>query len=113
MAIIRYTTPTIRFDFREIDVNDIVVAFLVVQQGGRTVIERDLTTATIVHTAVRDGTTGDNYISWTLTQEETKSLAKGSTDARVYCDWKLASGVRGRSKIGNEKVEDTGKQEVI
>ena len=105
MAIIKGTTPTITFTFDEIAVTDISVAYLVIKQGGKVNIERDLETATVV-------TTSPSHISWTLTQEETLGLSK-NMNADIYCDWKLLDGTRGRSNIRVESVEDTGKNEVI
>ena len=110
MPIIRYTTPTIRFEFSDINVTDISVAYLTFRQGNQVVIERDLSTAEVVHT--EDGqTVTANYISWTLEQTETKNLSKMT--AIIYCDWKLSDGTRGRSHKLSTPVEDTGKQEII
>ena len=106
MAIIRYTTPTIRFTFNDIDVTTITTAYLVIKQGYKDIIERDLTTANVVHSK------SSNYLSWTLTQIETGQLSK-STSAQLYCDWVLQDGTRGRSHIKSENVEDSGKSEVI
>lgn len=110
MAIIRYTTPTVMFEYSDVNVTDITAAYLVVVQGGRSVIERDLSTATVVHNTV--GQTTLNYISWTLEQAETKKLSP-SMATTIYCDWKLSDGTRGRSHKLSTPVEDTGKQEII
>lgn len=101
MPIIRYTTPTIKFTFSDIDVNDITTAYLIVKQNGRNVIEHNLESATIQ----------SGQISWTLTQAESGKLSK--TNATIYCDWKLRDGTRGRSNVKTEAVEDSGKSEVI
>ena len=106
MAIIRYTTPTVRFTFSEIDITDVTLAYLVIKQNGKSVVERDITSATVTNTQ------SDKSIMWTLTQQETAKLSKGN-DARIYCDWKLAGGTRGRSHVKSETVEDSGKSEVI
>lgn len=102
MPIIRGTTPTIKFTFSQIETANIIVAYLVIKQGDRTVIERDLQTATI---------DSDN-LSWTLTQAETFKLSR-NLKANVFCDWKLQDGTRGRSNVRTDSVEDSGKQEVI
>ncbi len=107
MSIIRYTTPTIRFEFSEIEVADIAVAFLIIKQGGKVVIERDISSAAITDTQ------DEQSLSWKLTQQETKSLSDCLMSAVIFCDWKLTDGTRGRSKICMVNVEDTGKQEVI
>lgn len=101
MPIIRYTTPTIKFTFSEIDVSRIVTAYLVIKQNGRTVIERDLSSAGV----------DEGQISWSLAQVETGKLSK--TNATIYCDWLLRDGTRGRSNLKTEAVEDSGKSEVI
>ena len=101
MPIIRYTTPTLKFTFSEIDVADITAAFLVIKQNDRTVLERGMDSATIA----------ESSLSWTLAQEETGRLCKG--DVTILCDWKLQDGTRGRSKVKTEKVINSGKNEVI
>ena len=112
MPIIRYTTPTLKFTFSDIDVTNITSAYLVIKQSGRAIIERDLTTANVVHSVLsRDGTETENYLSWLLTQTETSKL--GKTNCTIYCDWKLQDGTRGRSHLLSTAVEDSGKQEVI
>ena len=105
MAIIRYTTPTIKFTFSEIDITDITVAFLVIKQNDKTAIERDISSAVVTNTQA------ESSLAWTLTQEETKKLSKANVS--IYCDWKLRDGTRGRSHVKTDSVEDTGKQEVI
>lgn len=100
--IIRGTTPTIQFTYNDITVSDITVAILSMKQKKQTVIEKDLTEATV----------GQKSLSWTLTQEETLSLTPGQ-DVTIVCDWKLASGVRGRSKTFTTPAGEPGKDEVI
>lgn len=80
---------------------DINVAYLVIKQLNKVVIERDISTAVI----------GESSISWKLTQSETFLLKKSNAD--IFCDWKLNDGTRGRSVAKTESVEDTGKNEVI
>ncbi len=101
MPIIRYTTPTIKFTFSDISVNNITTAYLIVKQNGRTVIERDLSSASVE----------EGVISWSLAQVETGKLSK--TNATIYCDWKLRDGTRGRSNVATEAIEESGKSEVI
>ena len=101
MSIIRGTTPTIKFTFDQINTSDIVTAYLVIKQRGKSVIERDLPTATIE----------TEFISWKLEQAETLKLSK--SDAEIICDWKLNDGTRGRSNAVTENVVDSGKLEVI
>ena len=106
MAIIRYTTPTVRFMFSEIDIDDISVAYLTIKQNNNTVIEKDINSAVITNTET------EQSVAWKLTQDDTLKLAK-NVNALIYCDWKLTDGTRGRSHVRAEGVEDTGMQEVI
>lgn len=101
-ALIRGTTPTVEFTYSDITVSDITVALLAIKQDKRTIIEKVLSDATV----------SENSISWTLTQEDTL-LLREQRDAYIMCDWKLANGTRGRSKIIVVDVEDPGKSEVI
>ncbi len=101
MALIRGTTPTIIFTFTDVLVSDISKAYLVIKQSGASVIEKDISSATV----------GED-VRWTLEQEDTLSL-KRKINADIYCDWLLNDGTRGRSKIQTESVEDSGIDEVI
>ena len=103
MNIISATTPTITFNFSEVDPAEISVAYLIIKIGGTTVIEKDLLSATVDETS----------ISWTLTQEETLLLKPAGIVCRICCDWKTNNGTRGRSKVGEYKIEESGKQCVI
>lgn len=85
-TIVRGTTPTIRYTFSSVDVNDITVAKLIVKQNGQAVISKELT----------DGTIGENCIDWKLSQEETLSLTREM--AKIGLDWLLSDGTRG---VGN------------
>lgn len=105
MAIIKGTTPTIKFTFSSISSSDISAAYLTIKQGGRDVIQRDLTTAVI------NESSGSWSIDWTLTQEETLGLSR--SNATIYCDWKLRDGTRGRSAVKKESIEESGINEVI
>lgn len=102
MAIIRGTTPTIIFTFSEINISDIVKAYIIIKQMGQIVIERDISTAD----------QNADSLSWKLTQAETLSLAP-MRQSEIYCDWVLNSGTRGRSKLHLENTENSGKNEVI
>lgn len=102
MAIIRGTTPTVIYTFSEITPSEVHKAYLTVKQLNTTIIERDISTAEV----------GETTLSWVLTQEETLSLSS-SYDAVLCCDWKMNDGKRGRSVIKKEKVENSGKNEVI
>lgn len=101
MAIIRGTTPTIEFIFTDVAVSDITTAILSLKQLGKTVIEHDISSATV-----------DESLSWKLTQEETLSL-NNRYDVEIVCDWKLTDGTRGRSHKLCTPVGNPGKDNVI
>lgn len=100
-AIVRGTTPIIRFNFSDIRVSDIQVAYLVIKQGAQK-LEKDITEATI----------DTNSIRWSLTQQETLGLSP-RRDVTIVCDWRLGNGIRGRSEELTASVEEPGKNEVI
>ena len=101
MAIIRGTTPTIEFRFKDVAVDEIVTAILSLQQLGKTIVERDISSAEV-----------DENLSWKLTQEETLSL-NNRYDVEIVCDWKLTDGTRGRSHKLCTPVGNPGKDNVI
>ena len=101
MEIIRGTTPILVFTFSDVSVSDIDTAILTIKQNGTTIITKDLT----------DATTAAHTISWQLSQTDTLSL--NCWTANVYCDWKLANGVRGASSPFNIGVVTSGVSEVI
>ena len=90
--IARGTTPTIRYTFSLVDVSAIVVAYLTIKQGSL-VIEKDLTSATI----------GDGYLEWTLTQEETLSLAENK-EVKIQCRYRTNEGMAYASRIETENT---------
>lgn len=81
-AIIRGTTPTLKYKFDNIKVADIEAAYLTIKAGET--IEKDLTSAEV----------GSDYIAWKLTQAETLSF---SDSIWTMLNWKLADGTRGAS----------------
>lgn len=85
--IIIGTTPTITYKFKVVDVSEITVAILTIKERGTTLIEKDLSDATV----------GEDTLSWTLTQEETLSI--GAKSASMMLNWKLADGTRGASDV--------------
>lgn len=99
--IIRGTTPTIKYIFREVSVQDIFVAYLTIRMDGEIVIRKDLTDATI----------GPDYLAWTLTQEETLALLGRNTTSML--NWKTSGGLRGASKRTQIVIERNDIEEVI
>ena len=100
--IIRGTTPTLKFNFREVNPAQIETAYLVLKQLGAERLKLSLSDATMTEKA----------LIWTLTQEQTLHLAIGR-DVVVVCDWKLQNGVRGRSEEAVFDVGEPGVKEVI
>lgn len=100
--IIRGTTPTISITFNTVATESIAVAYLTIKDAKNTLIEKNLASATV----------DEHSLNWTLTQEETLSLTVGMK-LRIFCDWRLADGTRGRSNIATYNVSDSGKNEVI
>lgn len=100
-TIIRGTTPTIKYTFNTVDPTDITVAYLTIKQGDSTVIEKDLSDATV----------GNKYIAWMLTQSESLSLSPCM--ASFMCNWKKNDGTRGASNRMTAIVVDNDKDEVI
>lgn len=84
--IIVGTTPTITYKFKIVDVSKITVAILTIIEHGTNIIELHLSDATV----------GENFLSWTLTQEET--LLIGTKKATMMLNWKTQDGTRGASE---------------
>ena len=93
--IIRGTTPTFLFTFKEIDVADIVSAYLSIK--AKTMIEKDLSEATV----------GEKSLSWTLNQTETLSFGD---EVSVMLNWKLQDGTRGASVKTHIIIQDNYKE---
>lgn len=102
MTITKGTTPTIEYTFSEIDTADITAAILTIKQGGLTIIEKDLSSATVEQGA----------ISWKLSQEESLSLRRNAY-ATVYLDYLLSDGTRVAGETETVMIAPTGKEEVI
>lgn len=98
--IISCTTPTIKYNFKVVDPAHITEAYLTITEGGETIIERDLTTATI----------GEHSLAWTLTQAETFEFDKSVV---VQLNWLTDSGVRGASEKVRIVISENLKNEVI
>ena len=101
ISIIRGTTPTVKYTFSKIDVDDLTAAYLTFEQCGSIIIEKDISVATIV----------DGEISWRLDQEDT--LAATCGQAKMMLNWLLADGTRGASNELGVSFKDNQKDEVI
>ena len=101
-VIVQYSTPTIIINFPTVNTANITEAYLVIKCAGATLLEKDLTAATVE----------TKKVSWRLSQIDTGKLTPHTT-VTVYCDWKLQDGTRGRSKTAEYGIVETGKAEVI
>ena len=95
-----YSTPTFRFSFKTFNVSDLTDAVLTVKCDNIT-----------IHKYFSESFIEDDLLCWTLSQEESKTLTVDLT-ARAMCDWKVGT-KRGRSKIRNYKVTETGVEEIL
>ena len=100
-SIIRATTPTIKYVFKTVRVEDITAAYMTIKMEESVLIEKDLTEATV----------SEDAITWTLTQQET--LAMTADKVTIMLNWKLNDGTRGASVRTALFVEDNDKEEVI
>lgn len=101
-VIVQYTTPTITITFPTIDVTTISEAYLVFKVNEVTVLTKELSDAIV----------GEKSLAWTLRQAETGGMPLYKI-VRIYCDWLLQDGTRGRSKSADFTIVETGKSEVI
>lgn len=99
--IIRGTTPTITYTFKNVKVSDIEVAYFTIKQAGVILVEKTLSDAAV----------GESSLSWELTQEDTLGLNIGNAEPMV--NWKLTSGLRGASRKASIGIIDNHKNEVI
>lgn len=100
IEVIRGTTPTVKYKFNIVDVDDIVAASLTLEQCDF-VIDKPLS----------DATKEDGYLVWRLEQSETLSLSIGK--AAMQLNWLLDDGTRGASKQLALMVKDNQKNEVM
>lgn len=81
------TTPTIKFVFHAVDPSDFVTAILTIKDRFDTIqIRKTLDEAFV----------GENYIYWTLTQEDT--IRMGAYRFTAMCNWVTEDGIRGASE---------------
>ena len=100
--IVRGTTPTIKYTFSTINTSNLTVAKLVIQNTNDSLVEKDLSAATI----------GTGYIQWVLPQSDTLALPDASY-VTVKLDWLLNDGTRGIGKTIDLKVSSSAVNEVI
>lgn len=99
--IIRGTTPTLQYTFNTVTVANIAAAYLTIKQNNQILLQKDLTAATV----------GAKTLSWTLTQQDTLTIAAGQMS--VMLNWKLQDGTRGASETSIVMVSSNHIEEVI
>ena len=77
------TTPTIKYTFNKVNVNDITKAILSISRYDNVILTKSLSEATV----------GNDFLSWTLTQEETLNV--GESTVNIMLNWVDTSGIRG------------------
>ena len=100
-SIIRGTTPTIQYTFKSVNVANITTAYLTIKMSGATLIEKDITSATV----------GQKSLSWMLSQAETLSMT--ASEVIIQLNWKLNDGTRGASLKTRMTISDNVKEVVI
>lgn len=100
MSIVRGTTPTIKYTFDVVDPANIVTAYLSIKQRHGTIIEKDISSMVA----------GEDYVEWTLTQEETLQLSEciqcevqlryRTSDGKAYASLPKREGIVGIIKEG-------------
>ncbi len=101
MNVIKATTPTFKYVFKTVDVADITKAFLTISKNGVTALEKSLAEASV----------GEDFIAWTLTQNETLSVPAGLVTSE--CNWLTIGGTRGSSGKATLTFERNSKEVVI
>lgn len=80
------TTPTLRFRFKTIPLNQLVEAYLTIQQDGENIIEKTL----------EEAVAEESCLSWTLTQQDTLKIAEHSR-VLIQVRFKTSGGYAGAS----------------
>ena len=98
-AIIRGTTPTIKYTVNDVEVANITSAYLTIKIDNDSThnIEKELSSATVA----------TKSISWKLTQTETLSFGN---NINIMLNWKTSDGTRGASEKTNILVSDNYKE---
>lgn len=107
--IIRGTTPTIEFKFKQVDAADLITAILTIKQSGTVLIEKEMDVATVIPASTDPPT--QSSISWELSQEECLTLAYGR--ATIMLNWLTADGTRGASNEYSVDIVQNHIPEVI
>lgn len=100
IEVIRGTTPTVKYRFKIVDVEDITEACLTIEQC-----------EFLVDKPLSDATKEDNCLVWRLDQSETLALSVGK--AAMQVNWLLEDGTRGASKELALAIKDNQKNEVM
>ncbi len=100
--IARWTTPIITYKPSAVESDSIAEIYLVIKQGGHTLVTK----------ALEDATITDGRFAWQLTQEETSVLAS-KRNAIIQIDYKANSGMRYTTVPRQYDISESGINEVI
>lgn len=100
-TIIIGTTPTIKYSFRAVDVENLKTAILTVKRNGDILLRKEL----------EDAEVGEKSVEWHLSQEDTLAIGTGS--ARIMMNWMLRDGTRGATSQRNVMMDPNHIPEVI
>ena len=100
--LVRGTTPTIRWRFSKIPVDDIAVAFMTVKQNGELLTEK----------SIEDAKVDGEYLVFSLTQEDTLKLTERDK-AKIQLRYKTKDGYAGASAIYKHSGKEILKDGVI
>lgn len=100
IEVIRGTTPTVKYRFKIVDVEDITSASLTIEQCGL-----------LIDKPLSEALKEDNCLIWRLEQAETLSLGTGRASMQV--NWLLEDGTRGASKELALAIKNNQKDEVM
>ena len=101
-VIARWTTPGVTYTPKCAVPADIAEIYMAIKQGGRPVIERNMSTATVTATS----------FFWRFTQLETSKLLSNK-DARLKIDYLTTGGLRYTTELLIYDVDESAKNEVM
>lgn len=102
MNIVRGTTPTIRYKFTIVNVTDIEVAYMTIEQDGKTITEQDLSQAEV----------GENWLEWQLSQTETLKINE-NLRVQIQCRYRTSDGNAYASPLSDVMPYEILKEGVI
>lgn len=102
MIIARWTTPGLTYTPQAVNADEIAEIALVIKQGDTTILEKDLSEATL----------SDGAFTWEFTQEETATLSANAI-ATVKIDYLTNNGKRFTTRTFTVNMANSAKDEVM